>query len=120
MAYINLTAHDQALKWVKANGTRLDILVQEPTTYADVSTHTRGNASVTLTGPGVGSPDGRNVTVPAVTTGTTTGDGTVTHWSLTDGANLLVAHGTLSASKAVSTVVDWSSDAFDITFRAAA
>ena len=121
MASISTTALDQAANWVKTNGTRLDICSSEPNNHAAISGVSLGNATVALTGPAAGSPDGRAVTVPVVGAGTTTGNGEVNFWALSNGSNTLVATGPVtSAPVTVSTVVDWStSAAFDITFRAA-
>ncbi len=124
MPFINNLALDDAVGWFTTNVTRMDITSQEATNYTEAtSTYSLGNKTgLTLTGPTDGSPDGRAATVPAVTDGTTTSNGTATHWAVSKptATTALGAAGALSASKAVSTVVDWSSDAFAITFRDAA
>ena len=118
MAFINDAALDAAANWVITNGTRLDICSSEPSTYGDISTASLGDAAVTVTGPTDNvSPLGRKVTVPAVSEAPTDANGTATHWALSNGTNTLVATGALSASKTVSTVVGWSSTAFDIVFQ---
>lgn len=103
MSFIRDASLDALLDDVN-NATRLDICSQEPTTYAEAtSTYSLGNDnSVTVGAPADRSPNGREVTVPA-TSGTVSGDGTATHWALTDGASVLYATGSLSASQAVTT-----------------
>lgn len=119
MAYLNPEARDQGLDWIDTNGTRLDICSQEPTTYAEAtSTYTLGSATVN-TGATVDSATGRKVTVPAISGASVTGTGTATHWALTDGAGVLVATGSLSASQSVTSGNTFDLAAFDIDFPAA-
>ena len=122
MPFINDLALDAACNWFITNVTRMDICSQEPTNYTEAtSTYTLGNKTgLTMTGPTNGTPDGRAATVPTVADGTTTSNGTASHWAITKptATTALGASGSLSASKAVSTLVDWSSNAtFDVTFR---
>jgi hypothetical protein len=104
MSYINDYVFDLALAYIDTNASRLDICSQEPATYAAATaTYTLGNkTAISVAAPTNRSPTGRQVVVGAITTGTVTGSGTVTHWAITDVANSrLVATGALSASQAV-------------------
>ncbi len=124
MPYINDLALDAACQWFIDNVSRLDVCSQEPTTHTEAtSTFSLGNKTgLVMTGPTDGSPDGRAATFPAVTDGTITTNGTASHWGITKptATPALGAAGSLSASKSVSTVVPFSTNAFDIVFRDAA
>jgi len=118
MPFIIDTAYDQLLSYIDTNGTRLDICSAEPTTYAGATTTlTLGNDTVNTGAPQAGAVDGRRVVVPAITAGTVTGTGTASHWALTDGASVLIATGTLTASQAVTSGNTFSLDAISITIR---
>jgi hypothetical protein len=101
------------------NGTRIDILSQAVTTYADRGTYTLGNKTGLNTGAttNAGTGTGRRVTVPAITDGSVTGTGTATHWALSDGAAVLIACGPLNASQAVTSGNTFSLDSIDIIIR---
>lgn len=103
MAFIIDAAFDAALNYLRTNGTRIDFCSQEPTTYAQAtSTYTLANETgITLTANANGSPNGRRCTIPDTVSATVTGDGTVTHWALSNGSNTLVATGAMSSSVAV-------------------
>lgn len=122
MAFISDTAFDSGLSWLDTNLTRIDICSQEPTTYTEAtSTYTLGNKTGLNTGaPTNGDVDGRKVIVPAITDGSVTGTNTATHWAGTDGATLLCATNSLSASQAVTSGNTFTLGAIDITFRDAA
>ena len=122
MAYINDEVFDQGLDYADTNGTRIDICTQEPVSYAEAtSTYTKGNKTGLNTGPTEnGATDGRRVIVPAITDGSVTGDGTVTHWALTDGSSILLATGALSAPQVVTSGNAFTLDAISITIRDAA
>ena len=122
MAFISDEVFDQGLDYADTNGTRLDICSAEPTTYAAAtSTLSLGNKTGMNTGAAEdGATDGRRVIVPAITDGNVTADGTATHWALTDGASLLIATGSLSASQSVTNGNTFTLDAISITIRDAA
>ena len=116
MAYINDEVFDQGLDYADTNGTRIDICSQEPTTYAEAtSTYTLGNDTVNTGATENGASNGRRVIVPAITAGSVTGNGTATHWALTDGSAILVATGALSSSQAVTSGNTFTLDAISIT-----
>jgi hypothetical protein len=114
MPYINDEVHDQGLDYADANGTRLDICSQEPTTYAEAtSTYSLGNATVNTGAPKNGAVDGRAVAVPAINGASVTATGTATHWALTNGSDTLIAAGALSASQLVTSGNTFNLAAFD-------
>lgn len=117
MAYINDSAFDAALGWIRTNGTKLHICSQEPATYAAANaTYALGNkASPTIGANADGAVSGRRVTIAAISDGAVTASGTATHWAITDGSANLVATGALAASQAVTSGNVFTLAAFDIT-----
>ena len=115
MAYINDLAFDAAVGYLITNGNRLHICSQEPTLVGTL--YSLGNkSSITLGAAGAGTPSGRKTTVPAITDGSVTGNGTATHWAIINtGATILVATGQLSASQVVASGNTFTLGAFDIT-----
>jgi len=114
MGYVNDEVRDQGLDYADANGTRIDICSQEPTTYTEAtSTYTLGNETVNTTAPKNGAASGRAVGVPAVNGASITGTGTATHWALTDGSAVLIATGALSSSQLVTSGNTFNLAAFD-------
>lgn len=114
MSFMIDAAFDAALNYLRTNGTRIDFCTQEPTTYAQATaTYTKANdGTVVVTANANGTPNGRRATIPADVSAAVTGDGTVTHWALTDGASLLVATGALTSGVAV--LVGGGSNTFDL------
>tara|TARA_R110000744_G_scaffold64262_3_gene132195 strand:+ start:1086 stop:1460 length:375 start_codon:yes stop_codon:yes gene_type:complete len=117
MAFIIDTAFDSGLSYLDTNGTRLDICyTAEPTTYAQAtSTNSCGNDTVNTSAPAAGSPSGRAVTVPAITAGSVTATQTAGWWALSDGASILLATGSLTATQAVTSGNTFTLDAITIT-----
>ena len=115
MAKINDLAFDAAIGYLITNGNRLHICSQEPTLVGTL--YSLGNkVSITLGAAGDGTPSGRKTTVPAISDGTVTGNGTATHWAIINTAGtILVATGQLSASQAVTSGNTFTLAAFDIT-----
>lgn len=117
MPFINDRVFDNGLSVLTTELTRVDICTQEPATYTEAtSTYTKGNkTSVSVGSVGDRSPSGRKVTIAAITSGSVTGTGTVTHWAGTDPANSrLLATNSLSASQAVTNGNTFSLTATDI------
>lgn len=117
MAYINDYVFDAALAKLDTEGNRLDICSTEPTSYAEAtSTYTLGNkTSLSIGSPEDRSPNGRKVTVAAITDGTVSGTGTAAYWSIVDTVNSrLLASGSLSASQSVTSGNTFTLAAFDI------
>lgn len=120
MPYMNFEIFDTGLDYADTNGTRIDICTQEPVTYTEAtSTYTKGNKTVNTGATQNGAVDGRRVIVPAITDGSVTANGTVTHWALTDAAAVLVSSGPLSASQAVTSGNQFTLDAINLTIRSA-
>lgn len=117
MPFINDRVFDNGLTVLDTEANRLDICSQEPVTYAEAtSTYTLGNkTSLSVGAPGDRTPNGRKVTVAAITDGTVTGTATATHWAIVDTSNSrLLATGSLSASQAVTSGNTFTLGAFDI------
>jgi hypothetical protein len=121
MAYLNDRVLDAALAVLDTECDRFDICTQEPTTYTEAtSTYSKGNkdhgaAGTAFGSPADRSPNGRKVASTAVTDGSVTGTGTVTHWSAVDVGNTrLLATGALSASQAVTSGNTFTLPSFDI------
>lgn len=117
MAFLNDTIYDAALDVLTNTGNRLDICSTEPTTYAAAtSTNTLGNkTAITVGAPADRTPNGRKVTVAAISGGSITATGTAAFWAITDAANsVLLATGSLSASQSVTSGNTFSLTAFDI------
>lgn len=117
-SYLNDEVMDQGLDYADTNGTRIDICSALPTSYAEAtSTYSLGNKTGINTGAAQnGATSGRRVIVPAITDGTVTGNGTATHWALTDGSGILVAAQTLASSQAVTSGNTFTLGAISITF----
>jgi len=123
MAFINDRVFDNGLTVLDTEANRLDICSSEPTTYTQAtSTNTLGNkTSLSIGAPGARTPNGRKVTVAAITDGTVTGTATATHWAITDTVNSrLLATGALSASQAVTSGNTFTLGEFDIGIPGAA
>ena len=124
MVYLTDSALDNGLNYLTVNGDRLDICSQEPATYTEAtSTYSLGNkAGATVGAPQDGDTSGRKVTIGAVTDGSITGDGDVTHWALAKTsatAELLATH-TLDVSQTVTTGNVFTTNAIDVTIPDAA
>jgi hypothetical protein len=112
---------DNGLASLKSAATHIYLTTQEPANYTEASsTYAKGNknfgAGNVFPGAIGDGTNGRKVTTAAVTDGDITGDGTVTHWAITDGSALL-ATGALAASQAVTNGNTFSLGAFDITVK---
>ena len=117
MAYVNDRLLDAALTILTSEVNRLDITSSEATTYTEAtSTYTLGNkTSPTVGSPADATPDGRKVTVSAITDGTVTTNGTAAYWALSDtGNSRLLATGPLSSSQAVTTSNPFTLTAFSV------
>lgn len=115
---------DNGLASLAGANRRIDICHTLPATYAEATTdaaYSLGNKTgVTIPAPAARAPNGRKVTVPAVTDGTVTETSTSTandaaFWAITDPANSrLLWTGALSAAQYVTDGNIWSTNAFDI------
>lgn len=117
MAFLADYVLDLALAALDTEGNRLDICSQEPTNYAEAtSTYTLGNkTSLSIGAPADRLPNGRKVTVAAITDGVVTGTATATHWAIVDTVDSrLLATNSLAASQAVTNGNTFTLAAFDI------
>ena len=115
MAYINDTVFDTGLALITTNGDTLNICSAEPANFAGIAAVNLGNDTVTVSAAGDGTPSGRKVTVPAITAGSVTADGTAAFWALSDGTSTLYASGPLTATQGVTNGNTFTLDAIDIT-----
>lgn len=114
---------DAGLQLITTNANKIVICSQEPATYTEAnSTYKLGEKTgVTVGAVSSGSPDGRQVTVPAVTNGSVTASGTATHHALVDTVNsVLYAAKSLSSSQAVTSSNSFSTSSYTIRIPAAA
>jgi hypothetical protein len=117
MPFINDRVFDNGLTVLDTEANRLDICSSEPATFtAATTTASLGNkTSLSVGAPADRTPNGRRVTVAAITDGTVTATGTATHWAITDTVNSrLLATGALSASQSVTNGNTFTLGAFDI------
>jgi hypothetical protein len=117
MATLNDRVLDNGLIVLDTEASRVDICSQEPTSYAEAtSTYTLGNeTSISISAPSDASPNGRKVTLAAVSGASVTGTGTATHYAISDTSNSrLLATGSLSASQVVTSGNTFSLTASDI------
>lgn len=116
MAFLADYIMDLALAELDTATSTLHICSQEPTTYAEANaTYALGSkSSLSIGAPGDRTPNGRKVTVAAITDGTVSGTGTATHWAITKAGTTLMATGALSSSQAVTSGNTFTLAAFDI------
>jgi hypothetical protein len=120
MAYINDYVLDLALSYIDISANRLDICSTEPTNFSQAtSSLTLGNKTgISVSAPTNRTPDGRKVTVSAITDGTITGNGTAAFWAITDTANSrLVATGSLGTPQVVTSPNTFTLQSFDIGIK---
>ena len=117
MATLNDRVLDNGLTVLDTEATRVDITSQEATSYAEAtSTYTLGNeTSISISAPADASPNGRKVTLSAISGASVTSTGTATHFAISDTSSTrLLATGSLSASQAVTSGNTFSLTATDI------
>jgi hypothetical protein len=121
MASINHTSIDLALADIRTATDTLHICVSEPANYGAVAAASRGTkASPTIGTPEAGAVDGRRITISAISDGSVSSDGTVTHWALTRevvSEERLLATGTLESSQAVTNGNSFTLTSFSVTIR---
>lgn len=102
MTFLSDEVQDQGLDYATANGTRVYLCSQEPTTYAEAtSTYALGVITVTTSATTDGDVSGRKVTIGTATGGSVTATGTATHYALCDASSILVAADAVGVSRAV-------------------
>lgn len=105
MATLNDRVFDNGLTVLDTEATAVHVTSQEATTYTNAtSTYSLGNStSLSIGAPQDRTGGGREVVVAAITDGSVTGTGTVTHYAIVDTVNSrLLATGSLVASQAVT------------------
>lgn len=108
MAYLDNRVYDNGLSVLDTEVNALVICNAEPDTYAEANTTFKVGEAVGGDYPGVGAPaagvpNGRQVTVNAVTNGAVTATGTASHWALIDTVNTrILAAGPLAATQGVT------------------
>jgi len=115
------TVFDNGLSTITSNATRLDICSTDPgTTYATVTGNTLGNkTSITVGSPAdAATGTGRRVVVSAITDGTVTGNGTASHWAITNATDTVYASGTITGGgQTVTSGNTFTLDAIDVIIR---
>lgn len=121
MPYLNDRVMDSGLAILNNEAERIDLCSQEPANYTEAtSTYTLGFKDFGSPGDGFGAPDdgspsGRKVSSVAIVDGEVTGNGTVTHWAVSDVANTrLLAAGALDDSQVVTDGNAFALPSFDI------
>jgi hypothetical protein len=117
MATLNNRVFDSGLTVLDTEANRLDITSQEATTYAGAtSTYTLGNStSLSIAAPSDRAGGGREVVVAAISGGSVTGTGTVTHYAVVDTVNSrLLATGSLTESQVVTSGSTFTLGSFTI------
>jgi hypothetical protein len=116
MAFITDAALDAALA-VVADSSHLYICSQEPTTYAQATTtYALGSkAAPTIGAAADRAPNGRKVTVSAITDGSVSGTGTAAYWALVKATgSLLRATGAITSPQTVTSPNTFTLAAFDV------
>tara|TARA_R110000803_G_scaffold3886_3_gene13300 strand:+ start:3693 stop:4064 length:372 start_codon:yes stop_codon:yes gene_type:complete len=117
MAYLNDRVFDEGLSTLDLEANAVHVTSAEATTYTEAtSTYTLGlSSSLSIAAPSDRTGGGRKVAVSAISDGTVTGTGTVTHYALVDTANSrLLATAALTASQSVTNGNTFTLATFDI------
>ena len=110
---------DAGLNVIKNNTETLYLCNAEPTTYLEASsTYKVGSkASPAFTGPADGDPDGRVLTVDAITDGVLSGTGWVYYYALAkDSTQELLLVRPLPVAREIVTELTFTSPAFSFRF----
>jgi len=112
MAFLGDRVLDLGLNVLDTEASHFHICSSEPATFAAVAGASLGNKVLVggdIGAPSAGSPNGRQVTVAALTGGSVTATGTATHYAIVDQTNSrLLAVGSLSPSQGVTSGNTWS------------
>ncbi len=123
MPYLNDRIYDNGLTVLDTEANVLHICNAEPSTYAAATTTNSlgSKTSLSIGAPGAGSPNGRKVTVAAISDGSVSTNGTASHWAIVDTVNSrLLAAGPLAAAQVVTAGNPFTTPAFDIRVPAPA
>ncbi len=125
MPFIADRVLDNGLTVLDTEANAIHICNTEPTTFSQATTTASlGNASggsfPGIGAPAAGSPNGRQVTVSAVTNGSVTATGTASHYAIVDITNSrLLATGALTSSKSVTSGNTFTLTSFTVRIPAA-
>jgi len=117
MATIADRVFDNGLTVLDTEANKIVVTSQEATTYTEANaTYALGNStSLSIGAPADRSGGGREVTAAAITDGSITGTGTVTHYAIVDTTNSrLLVTGSLSASQSVTSGNTFSLASFTV------
>lgn len=117
MTVLNDRVYDLGLNILSTEANKVTICSQEPATFTEAdSTYRLGEqTTITISAPGARSPNGRKVTLSAITGGTVTANGTASHYAIVDTVNWrLLAAQSLTASQVVNTANPFSLTSADI------
>jgi len=117
MAFLNDRVFDNGLTILDTEANAIHVTSQEATDYTEAtSTYTLGNStSLSIGAPADRTGGGRKVAVSAITDGSITGTGTVTHYAIVDTVNSrLLATAALTASQSVTNGNTFTLATFDI------
>ena len=105
MATLNDRVFDNGLTVLDTEANKILVTSQEATTFTEANvTYALGNStSLSIAAPSDRAGGGREVVVAAISDGSVTGTGTVTHYAIVDTVNSrLLATSTLTASQSVT------------------
>ena len=117
MAYLNDRVFDNGLTILDTEANEIHVTSQEAADYTEAtSTYTLGSSSsLSIGAPADRTGGGRKVTVAAISDGSITGTGTVTHYAIVDTVNSrLLATAALTASQSVTNGNTFTLATFDI------
>ena len=116
MAYLNDRVLDLGLNVLDTEADVLYICSAEPTSYAEAISLSLGvKTGISVGAEGDATPDGRKVTVAAITDGSVTASGTATHWAIVDvSESRLLAVNTLGTPTEVVVDDTFTLPAFDV------
>ena len=124
MPFIADRVYDNGLTVLDTEATHLHLCSSEPVTFAAATTTASlGNKALAagdIGAPGAGSPNGRQVTIAALTAGSVTATGTATHFAVVDSVNSrLLVTGALTASQALTSGNTFATNASTVRIPAA-
>ena len=117
MATIADRVFDNGLTVLDTEANKIVVTSQEATTYTEANaTYALGNStSLSIGAPSDRSGGGREVNAAAITDGSITGKGTVSHYAIIDTTNSrLLVTGSLSASQSVTSGNTFSLASFTV------
>lgn len=122
MAFIANTILDNGLVKLDDDTNILHICSSEPADYAGIAAVTLGNKTTpTLSVPEAGDPNGRQITVSAITDGSVTATNTASHWVLADTVgSVLLASGAITTPQSVTDGNTFTLTSFTVRIAAAA